>query len=556
MLRLPSVDSAAKPDTPVHRVSDKQEQTGLAATELHGPQTADPWLQRVIDNRYRILRRLAEGGMGMVFVAEHLALRKEFALKVIRPELAHVEEVAARFAREAMAAAQFDHPHVVSAIDYGSLPEGGSFLVMPLVRGQSLRQLLREQGALPWQRAANIGAQIADALSAAHARGIVHRDLKPENVLVETRDDGSDLVRLLDFGIARMDAQHGEAPAQALPGHALTRVGVVMGTPGYMAPEQAVGGTLDHRADLYALGVVLWETLTGRELWAGEDFTMIVAQQMAGNAPPLRSSSPDPTRPEPLEACIHALLQRDVEARPERAGLARDTLQAIALGSPSGQPPQIWDMANRLAARASQRVHSSHLGQQFASWPRVRRQVALGGLMGGLCVAILLALLLGDSEIQAPAVTITATAANDEPQAPQEPPIPPELTATVDTLLQDRRLHPRRQAANQLLEAAEHQPLPDYIQAIATFEAARNCTDRDMALDRFAELNDPRTRRTLLRYHHSRDGCGFLGLADCYSCIRTELQRILDNLPGGGEETEPDPPGDPEAANPASSSTR
>src|SRR4051794_21206826 len=135
--------------------------------------------------------------MGAVFIAEHLKLRKQVALKVIRAELAGNGEVAARFAREAMATAQFEHPHVASAIDFGTLAEGGAYLVMQLVRGRSLRDLLEQSGRLAWPMACELLAQVADALSAARLVGIVHRDLKPENILVEVREDGSHLAKIL-----------------------------------------------------------------------------------------------------------------------------------------------------------------------------------------------------------------------------------------------------------------------------------------------------------------------------------------------------------------------
>jgi serine/threonine-protein kinase len=198
-------------------------------------------LGRELDGRYRIVRVLGEGGMGAVFVAEHLTLHKQVALKVIRAELAGNGEVAARFAREAMATAQFEHPHVASAIDYGTLPEGGAYFVMLLVRGRGLRSMCGGHGdnaRVPWRRACALGAQVADALSAAKAAGIIHRDLKPDNVLVEQREDGSDLVKVLDFGIAHIAPR--DAGTEGTANRQLTRVGMVMGTPGYMAPEQAV----------------------------------------------------------------------------------------------------------------------------------------------------------------------------------------------------------------------------------------------------------------------------------------------------------------------------
>ncbi|MBK8593318.1 MAG: serine/threonine protein kinase, partial [Sandaracinaceae bacterium] len=155
----------------------------------------------LIDGRYRVISLLAEGGMGAVFLAEHMGLSKEVALKVIHKGIAGDGDMRARFAREAMASAQIDHPHVASTLDIGALPDGSAYLVMPLIRGPSLADTL-DSGPMPWPRAVSIGAQIADALEAAHAAGIVHRDLKPDNVVLTARDDGRDHVKVLDFGIA------------------------------------------------------------------------------------------------------------------------------------------------------------------------------------------------------------------------------------------------------------------------------------------------------------------------------------------------------------------
>ncbi|MCA9658358.1 MAG: serine/threonine protein kinase, partial [Myxococcales bacterium] len=239
-------------------------QAASVATAFQAPEDADAaaagdaaldtdaWLGRTIDNRYKIVELLGEGGMGAVFVAEHLSLRKQVALKVIRPEYAGIPEIAARFTREAMATAKLDHPHVASALDYGMLPDGAAYLVIQLVRGKPLRSLLDER-SLAWPIACDIVGQIADALAGAHAEGIVHRDLKPDNVLLELRDDGRYLAKVVDFGIARVAtdaASHGP-----VAGEGLTRMGMVMGTPGYMSPEQALGEQIDHRTDLYAVGV-------------------------------------------------------------------------------------------------------------------------------------------------------------------------------------------------------------------------------------------------------------------------------------------------------------
>ncbi|MBZ5713025.1 serine/threonine-protein kinase, partial [Nannocystis pusilla] len=289
------------------------------------------WIGRIIDGRYRIVELLGEGGMGAVFVAEHLKLHKHVALKTIRAQFAANSQAEARFTREALATARLDHPHVVSAIDYGQLPEGGAYLVIQLVRGRSLTKQI-EEGALGWLAACRLGAQIADALAAAHGLGIIHRDLKPDNILLEPRDDGSFHARVLDFGIARVaaDETHTTGTLAGI-GKPITRMGAVVGTPGYMAPEQAVGQPVDVRADLYSLGVILWEACTGRYLWDAEAVTDLFAAQLSRPAPSLRSLRSD--IPPMLSALVDQLLDRKPERRPANAAVVRDELRKLALSA-------------------------------------------------------------------------------------------------------------------------------------------------------------------------------------------------------------------------------
>lgn len=285
------------------------------------------WVGRTIDERYRIDGLLGEGGMGAVLLAEHLKLAKKVALKVVLPQFAGVGELAERFAREAMASGQLDHPHVASALDYGTLPEGGAYLVMQFVRGASLRDVM-DAHVGDWAYACEVGAQVADALSAAHARRIVHRDLKPENVMLEAREGeaGAIHVRVLDFGIASVVGDDPQAPTTT---RKLTRVGAVLGTPGYMAPEQALGEVVDERADLYALGVVLWECITGKTLFQGNEVTEILTNQLTQVVEPLHVSCPGV--PAELDALVSRLLSTRRDDRPTRAADVRDALRRLAL---------------------------------------------------------------------------------------------------------------------------------------------------------------------------------------------------------------------------------
>ncbi|WP_394830831.1 serine/threonine protein kinase [Pendulispora rubella] len=279
---------------------------------------APSFVGQIISGRYKVLELLGEGGMGAVYLAEHVHMRKRVAIKVLHPDMVGRAEVVARFEREAMAAAHIEHPNVAAATDFGRTDDGAFFLVLEYIEGIDLRTLLKDHGALEVGRALHVARQIASALMRAHELGIVHRDLKPENVMLIDRDEG-DFVKVLDFGIAKV---HVEALAAAdgkgagtAPGAILTRAGAVFGTPEYMAPEQALGETVDHRADLYALGVMLFEMLSGQLPFAGHDTLSLLAAQIATNAPSLRTVVPERNIPPEVEAVVTRLLEKQPNAR-------------------------------------------------------------------------------------------------------------------------------------------------------------------------------------------------------------------------------------------------
>jgi serine/threonine-protein kinase len=281
-----------------------------------------------ISDRYKIERLLGEGGMGAVYQAEHTLMRKRMAIKVLHPEMTRLPEVVARFEREAMAAAHIDHPHVVTATDFGKLEDGSFFLALEFVEGKSLREVIA-LGRLELGRALHIGRQIASALSRAHALKIVHRDLKPENVMLVEREGDPDFVKVLDFGIAKV--QIGELTAgdvsQAGPGQpVLTQAGMVYGTPEYMAPEQALGQAVDARADLYALGCILYEMLCGMRPFDAESKVALLGMQVTAPVPPMATKAPDANVPPEVEALVKRLLAKEAS---ERLGDARELIDGI-----------------------------------------------------------------------------------------------------------------------------------------------------------------------------------------------------------------------------------
>ncbi len=540
------------------------------------PQTSyEDWVGRVLDGRYRIEGLLGEGGMGAVFVGEHLKLMKKVAVKVIHPEFAGDGDVAERFAREAVAAGQMDHPHVASATDYGTLPEGGAYLVMQYVRGESLRDLLDEEGPMSWATACEIGAQVADALAAAHQKGYVHRDLKPDNVMLEPRDDGSRLVKVLDFGIARVASES----AAGGGGRALTRIGTVIGTPGYMAPEQALGEPVDYRADLYALGLVLHEMITGEGVYEGMELTAIVTRQLTESPARLGEKAQIPRE---LDELVDRLLEREKERRPPSAGEVRDmlrrlVLQAVAtgqnsiplattalagaaerdptpLGVPTGprpvEPPAV---AATVAVPTASRPKPMKVAtaKTAIAIEGVKREVQKTGLpiravaigcagIGVLSLAIVaIALVVGgdDAEplvkhehvrpIVVPEVEPEDTGATAAPMSP----VPRELAQAQSDLMSDER-NERRSAARAVLAYEPRDRVPAFLVAIAEIENTGTCRRKQEQVQALGRIGDPRALPALERMDaEPTNGCRRLfQRIDCLGCLREDLATTLATL--------------------------
>ncbi len=296
----------------------------------------DTRIGTLLAERYRIDALLGAGGMGRVYAAEHVLMHKRLAVKVLHRELTSVPEVVARFEREAMAAANIDHPNVAAATDFGHLPDGCVFMVMEYVEGRNLRDEIAA-GPLPVERAAAIARQIASALASAHALEIVHRDLKPENVMLVTKGADPDFVKVLDFGIARVPIA--EAADRDSP--PITRAGMVFGTPEYMAPEQALGQVVDGRADLYALGVIFFEMLSGMRPFAASSQTGVLGQQLSRAAPAFAERCPGLRVPHGIEQIVLRLLDREASGRYPAAAAVVTAIDA-ALGSAGGDAARIF----------------------------------------------------------------------------------------------------------------------------------------------------------------------------------------------------------------------
>ena len=303
------------------QVASEAEYCPCCGAQLDG--SIDPNIGQVINKAYAIRELIGVGATGRVYLAEQLSLKKPVALKLLRMHFAKNQEVAARFQREAMAASRLTHPNSITVIDFGESERGYLFLVTEYIRGTALCDLIAENEFLEPARVAAILIQVCSALVEAHGQNVIHRDLKPENIMVVRQRDGRDLVKVLDFGIAQI--QHSSGPV--LP--RLTRHGLVCGTPEYMSPEQARGENLDPRTDIYSLGVVMYEALTGELPFEAEAAMDVVAMHLHDAPEPPRQRRPEAEIPTALEEICLKAMSKEREGRYASALELQQTLQIV-----------------------------------------------------------------------------------------------------------------------------------------------------------------------------------------------------------------------------------
>ncbi len=284
-------------------------------------QTAD-LLGSVVADRYHITKKLGEGGMGTVYLAEHVKMGRKSALKVMNPGMNSDPDAIARFNREASNASRLSHPNICGIYDFGETPDGLIYLAMEFIEGQALTELIEADGSLAPARAGRIVHQTADALQVAHDAGIVHRDLKPDNIMVARNRDGSDVVKVVDFGIAKASSSDAQK---------VTKTGLVVGTPEYMSPEQLAGDTLDGRSDVYSLALVAFNALTGKLPFPSETVQEAMIMRLTDRPRTLSEIRPDLTWPERLQAVMDRGLARDADERYRSAAqFGRDFADAVA----------------------------------------------------------------------------------------------------------------------------------------------------------------------------------------------------------------------------------
>lgn len=278
---------------------------------------------QVIAGRFRVEREIGKGGMGTVYRASHLGLERPVAIKILKQEFATVPEVAERFMREARTMARLKHPRAAMIFDAGHLAGGRPFIVMEYVEGSTLAEVLTREGSFAPERAVQVASEICDVLSDAHALGIVHRDLKPSNIMLNERG-----VCVLDFGIAKVLQNSTEVTRT----HATTESGLVIGTPRYMSPEQCLGHMVGPASDLYSVGVLLYEMLTGRPPFVDVLSAAVLVKQATVQPAPLSQLRPD--LPRALTSAVHTLLAKSPAQRPASAAEARRILERSVAPEP------------------------------------------------------------------------------------------------------------------------------------------------------------------------------------------------------------------------------
>jgi serine/threonine-protein kinase len=275
----------------------------------------------IIAERYHVLKKLGEGGMGQVYLAEHVKMGRKSAVKVMNPGMVDNVDAISRFNREASNASRINHPNVAGIYDFGETPDGLIYLAMEFVEGQPLTNVIKQHGALPPMRASEIARQTAEGLSIAHEMGIVHRDLKPDNIMIAKGRGDADLVKVVDFGIAK---------AAASDEQKVTKTGMVVGTPEYMSPEQLSGDPLDARSDIYALALVTFNMLTGTLPFPGESMQETMIMRLTDDPRPLAAMKPDVSWPHELQVVMDKALARDANKRYRTASeYAKDLVEAI-----------------------------------------------------------------------------------------------------------------------------------------------------------------------------------------------------------------------------------
>ncbi len=483
----------------------------------------------VIGGRYRLDAVLGQGGMGCVYLAEHTGIGRAVAVKILKADLGGSQDAARRFKREALASGRLDHPNIVGVSDFGVLDDGSCYLVMDALQGESLGARIDRDGPLPWSDALDVMRGILRGLKHAHDRGVVHRDIKPDNIFLASQDGRHVVVKLLDFGIAKLVAGADEDPAS-------TRAGMTMGTPAYLSPEQAVGGEITARTDLYSATVVLFEMLTGRAPFDDPDLVAVMIAHVSRPAPSLAETAPGLDLPPQLEAVIEHGLQKFTAARIASAGDYLELLDSIfapfeaalpgaaagftpytpeAFPSPSfayaPTPFPALQSQPLLAPAPVERARS--LAEH--SDPMPRTWLIGGGLAfgGAVLLAAIMALASGDEPNKTAARPDAGPRTDPIEDVGSAATVPTSPIETTDDVFEQ----PDRQVA---LKALLHD-----------LSSGKTCADRRAVIPKLVELGDPAAIPSLKAARYRMRG-GLLGVGSSNSnaCLKKTAEAAIKAL--------------------------
>ncbi len=296
-----------------------------------GADRFDPLMGTVLAERYAIVRKIGEGGMGAVYEARHVVIGKRVAVKVLLEKFLESQELMARLLQEARMASSIGHENIVDVTDYGTTKDGRAYVVMEFLDGESLAHLVIRDAPLPVERSLNILRQVSSALTAAHAKGIVHRDVKPENIYLVRRGE-VDFVKVVDFGVSKAVHVGEEGPER----QRLTRTGTVLGTPLYMSPEQARGGEdVDHRADIWSAGLLLYECLTGEVPFRANNYLGVISQVLTQETVPPSQLRPELGIPAAVDRVVMRALDKDRDKRYQQMAEFKNDLERLLAGDPN-----------------------------------------------------------------------------------------------------------------------------------------------------------------------------------------------------------------------------
>jgi eukaryotic-like serine/threonine-protein kinase len=412
---------------------------GTATVVRSGAPPSDALVGSIIDGRYRVEARIGEGGMGVVYRASHVVLKKALAIKVMRSEQAHDGEVVQRFVQEARSSSAIGHPNIIGISDFGTTQDGSVYFAMEYLEGQTLGKAM-EDGGIERERAIALFLQITSALEAAHQNGIVHRDLKPDNIFLAKLGGQTDVVKILDFGIAKVK----NAAAK------ITRTGMVFGTPHYMSPEQAAGQAVDQRSDIYSLGVIMFQVFAGQLPFDAESYMGVMTKHMFD--PPPRPSSVKPGLRGSIEDVILMALAKKPEERYQSMLAIKEDFERLRRGErvSASDLPIVSGMGDTLplATLSGQAVIEAGAGRPSAAGARdtalsveipIRRRPPWIVPAIGVGVAALIAIASisgreGARDAAAPAVRPPSA-------APVAAPAPTAPSPTADPPLSQQQLH-------------------------------------------------------------------------------------------------------------------